>query len=277
MKKTGIILLVMLILSGQLLAQKKYHKGGDLPAGQAGNAEVVSMVKIPAGNYQPFLSAKGQPEMIKIHSFYLDVHAVTNTDFLAFVKANPQWARSKVSRLFADENYLNHWAGDFNVGNDQILNSPVTNISWFAAEAYAKWKGKRLPTLQEWEYAASAGPVNLQKGQKLSTIILDWYGRPTPASIPEVQSTFKNKFGLYDMHGLIWEWVYDFNGIITGGDSRSGGELNKQFYCAAGSLNAVDKEDYASFMRFAFRESLKASYTVRNLGFRCAIDVEKDK
>jgi formylglycine-generating enzyme required for sulfatase activity len=53
--------------------------------------------------------------------------------------------------------------------------------------------------------------------------------------------------------------------------------LNKNLYCAAGSLKAVDKEDYASFMRFAFRESLKAAYTVRNLGFRCAMDIEKAK
>jgi formylglycine-generating enzyme required for sulfatase activity len=89
-----------------------------------------------------------------------------------------------------------------------------------------------------------------------------------------VESTFKNGFGVYDMHGLVWEWVYDFNSVITGDDSRSSGALNRQLYCAAGSQNAVNKEDYASFMRFAFRESLKANYTVANLGFRCAMDIK---
>lgn len=267
MKKTGIILLTMLVLSGQLMAQTKYHKGGN-------ETETTGMVKIPAGNYHPFLKAKDQPEVIRIHSFYLDKHAVTNAEFLEFIKANPKWARSKVSGLFADENYLQHWSSDFTIGHDNLLNTPVTNVSWFAAEAYARWKGKRLPTIREWEYAAASAPVNAKKGQKLSTIILDWYGRPTPAVLPEVESAFKNGYGLYDMHGLIWEWVYDFNSVITGGDSRTSGGLDKKFYCAAGSLNAVNKEDYASFMRFAFRESLKASYTVPNLGFRCAVDAD---
>lgn len=262
MKTAGIILLAMLSIQSLLFAQNK-----------GGASNESGMVRIPAGAYQPFLKGKGQPETVKIKSFLMDVHAVTNADFLAFVKANPQWARSKVSRLFADQNYLSHWAGDFTIGNSAIDNSPVVNISWFAAEAFAKWKGKRLPTLQEWEYAAQANPVNLKKGEKLTTVILDWYSHPSKPVLPNVETTFKNVYGVYDLHGLVWEWVYDFNSIITGGDSRAGGTLDPNFFCAAGSLNAVNKEDYASFMRFAFRESLKASYTIRNLGFRCVKDI----
>ncbi len=266
MKKTGIIFLAMLLLSGLTVAQIKYHKGGAAP-------ETTGMVKIPAGIYQPFLKAGNKPEKIKIAAFYLDEHAVTNAEYLAFVKANPEWLRSRVSRLFADRNYLKHWSGDLTIGDKRLLNSPVTNISWFAANAYAKWVGKRLPTMQEWEYAANAVPANWNNRQDLSALILSWYDQPTPDILPEVESTYKNKFGVYDMHGLVWEWVYDFNSVITGSDSRSAGSLDKQFYCAAGSLNAIDKKDYASFMRFAFRESLKAAYTVRTLGFRCAMDV----
>lgn len=266
MKKCRIILTAMLVLSSVTSFSQQKSKGGDMAA--------TGMVRIPAGVFQPFLKVNNKAVKIKMHAFYLDPHAVTNAEFLEFVKANPQWSRAKVSRLFADGNYLKQWAGDFNVGNDRILNSPVTNVSWFAAEAYAKWLGKRLPTMQEWEYAANSAPVNAPKGENLATIILNWYSRPTPAILPNVESTFKNDFGVYDMHGLVWEWVYDFNSIITGGDSRAAGALNQQFYCAAGSQNAVNKEDYASFMRFAFRESLKANYTVANLGFRCAMDAK---
>lgn len=265
MKKYG-ILLTILALCLQLSAQQKYQKGGF-------DRETADMVKIPEGHYQPFLKVKGQGESVKIHAFYLDRHAVTNSEFLAFVKANPQWTRSRVSRLFADENYLKHWMGDFKIGDSQILNSPVTNVSWFAATAYAKWRDSRLPTMEEWEYAAASPPVAIHKGQKLTTIVLEWYSRPMPSVLPNVESTFKNQYGLYDMHGLVWEWVYDFNRIITGGDSRGSGSLDNNFFCAAGALKAANKEDYASFMRFAFRESLKASYTVPNLGFRCARDV----
>jgi sulfatase modifying factor 1 len=245
---------------------------------QAGSAPPrPGMVKIGGGDYRPFLRPNNRPATVKIHPFYLDIHAITNEDFLVFVKANPQWARSRTPRIFADGHYLEQWEADFEIGPGQLRESPVTNISWFAASAYCKWNGKRLPTMDEWEYAASAAPVQMKKGMKLNTLILGWYDHPTPRILPPVGSTYKNKWGLYDMHGLIWEWVADFNSIITRGDARNTGNGSNTFFCAAGSLNAINKEDYASFMRYAFRESLQASYAVASLGFRCAADVEERK
>ncbi len=234
-----------------------------------GNA---GMVSIPGGSYRPFLQRKDQPAVVGIHPFSLDENAVTNEEFLAFVKANPGWARSKVSQLFADIGYLKQWASDFKIGDDKLRNSPVTNVSWFAADAYAKWRGKRLPSQAEWEYAAAAAPINMKKGEKLTRIILAWYDHPNPVILPQVQSTYKNTYGLYDMHGLIWEWVEDFNSVIIQGNS---GTNANSFSCAAGSLGSVNKEDYAAFMRFAFREGLQARYTINSLGFRCAKDLNR--
>jgi len=233
---------------------------------------LAGMIKVPGGSYHPFLHRKGQPAVVKVYPFYLDVNAVTNEDFLAFVRANPVWARSRAPRLFADAGYLKQWAGDFEIGDDKIKNSPVINVSWFAANAYARWKGKRLPALSEWEYAAAAPPVGMNRGPQLTRIILGWYDRPNPTVLPQVQSTYKNIYGLYDMHGLVWEWVEDFNGVIIQGENRG----ISNFSCAAGSLNSINKKDYASFMRFAFREGLQARYTVRSLGFRCAKDCERE-
>lgn len=231
------------------------------------------MVYIRGGNYHPFFHRKDQPAVIKVRSFLMDINAVTNEDFLVFVKANPQWARSKVSRLFADVSYLKQWAGDFEIGNDKIKCSPVTNVSWFAANAYARWMGKRLPTEAEWEYAAAAAPAGMNRGSRLTRIILTWYDHPNPVILPRVQSTYKNAYGLYDMHGLVWEWVEDFNSVIVQGESSGGTSVNS-FFCAAGSLSSVNKEDYASFMRFAFRQGLQARYTIHSLGFRCVKDCE---
>lgn len=240
------------------------------PETALGDSGLAGMREIPAGRYRPFFRSVNESAIVKVKSFYMDVHAVTNAEFLQFVRANPQWARSKVARLFADENYLRQWAGDFEPGTQTPSNSPVTNVSWFAAAAYAKWKGKRLPTEAEWEYAAAAAPEGMQRNTRLTAIILGWYDHPTPTILPPVCSTYRNGFGLFDMHGLIWEWVADFNATVTRQDGQDGAA--KRFSCAASSLGAADKEDYAAFMRYAFRGSLQASYTVASLGFRCARD-----
>lgn len=237
---------------------------------------IDKMVLLPEGKFIPF-NLKPQQKFVLIKPFYLDIYAVTNSEFLTFVKANPQWRKSKISKLYCDQNYLKHWKSDLAFGKDslQLLNSPVTNISWFAANAYCKWKGKRLPTTNEWEYAASADIANRKKNNTISIlqIILEWYDKPNPLLTPPIGSTFKNKFGLYDMHGLIWEWVYDFNNYVTGGDSRSNSQVERDLYCGAAAANSsTNKSDYAAFMRYGFRGSLKASYTVSNLGFRCALD-----
>lgn len=223
------------------------------------------MIRIPAGKFQPFLLLSGEKQEKRVAAFLLDEHAVTNAEFLEFVRANPEWQRSRVPRLFADANYLKQWSGDLQTGDEKISQSPVTNISWFAASAYSRWKGKRLPTLDEWEYAAASLPANARPGENLARIILGWYDHPTPAVLPNVESTYRNGFGLWDMHGLIWEWVDDFNSVMLRGGN---------FYCAAGSTGTADKEDYAAYMRYAFRESLQASYTVGSLGFRCAQDIK---
>lgn len=263
MKNTALILLS--VLFSQHSQVKPKYQGHD-------TGRTAGMVYI-WGCYIPFLQTGEDIEKVSIHAFYLDIHAMTNNEFLEFVKKNPLWGSSKVPHLLADGNYLQQWESDFKIGNNKILNSPVTDISWFAAKAYAKWVGKRLPTMDEWEYA-SVAPVNLPKEETLTSYILKWYGKPTPAVLPPVECAFKNKLGAYDKLGLIWEWVSYFNSLITGGDSRSQRTLGTGLFCAAGSQNAVNKEDYASFMRFAFRASLKANYTIRNLGFRCVMDAK---
>lgn len=234
------------------------------------------MVSIGSDTFMPFYSSTD--DSVTVESFYLDRHAVTNAEFLEFVEANPEWRRSRIKSVFAEEGYLKHWAGDLDLGPDadEIRNTPVTNVSWFAARAYAKWKGKRLPRLYEWEYVASASrhkPL-ASRDEQFVQKILDWYSRPNPDQLPSVGRGDPNYHGVYDMHGLIWEWVQDFNTVFISGESRGDqGEL-KQFYCAAGSSAAaeVDKENYAAFLRYAFRGSLEADYSVGNLGFRCAKD-----
>lgn len=238
---------------------------------------IKGMEKIPSGTFQSFYEKKESGNQISVTDFYLDKYAVTNLQFLEFVKANPTWSRSKISQLFADTNYLKHWKGNFEIGNSKILNSPVVNVSWFAANAYASWIGKRLASTSEWEYAASQEIRRADKNDttKVIDVILTWYSQPNKKEIPNVGSTFQNVYGMHDMHGLIWEWTSDFNSYVAGGDSRSSDEVERNLFCASGSFGTVNREDYAAYMRFGFRGSLKGNYCIQNLGFRCALNDKK--
>jgi len=231
------------------------------------------MVSVPTGHYQPFFITQSN-KPIPVKAFRMDEHAVTNLEFLEFVKANPQWQRSKVNRLFADTNYLKEWKSDLSIGesNKKIYNSPVVNVSWFAARAYCQWKNKKLPTIAQWEFAAKGMAKNL-KGKSLTDYILEWNAKPNPPFLPNVKSTYENAYGLYDMYGLIWEWTLDFNSFIGSPDSRSNSEVDLKNFCAGGAINVADKSDYAGYLRFSFRGSLKGNYCIKNLGFRCARDL----
>lgn len=227
-------------------------------------SHAAELVRVEAGKYRPLL---GQGKEKAVAEFSIQENAVTNSDFLDFVKHHKKWAQNKVPKLFADSNYLKHWKSPYDPGDKNTLHSPVTNISWFAAEAYCDSKEMRLPSVDEWEYLAQFGPWDQSKETK--TVILEWYSKPSPATLPNVKSTFKNKFGVWDVHGLIWEWTHDFSTSFVTGESRGDSSLEKSMFCGGGAQGAADPSDYAAFMRFGFRSSLQGNYTVPNLGFRC--------
>lgn len=233
-------------------------------------SQAKKMITIPGGNFKTFYVSKTNKPII-VASFLLDETAVTNLEYLDFVKANPNWSKSKVNGLFADKNYLNHWKSDFEIGNlnKKIFNSPVVNVSWFAARAYCQWKGKRLPTLAEWEIAGNAPPKNIAY-TSITDYIMHWYEKPSLPVLPNIKSTYQNTFGLYDMNGLVWEWTFDFNSFISTGDSRNTTNDDRNLFCAGASINVTNREDYAAFLRYGFRGSLKGNYCISSLGFRCA-------
>lgn len=150
--------------------------------------------------------------------------------------------------------------------------APVVRVSWFAARAFAKVQGKRLPTTAEWERTAAAGfttPVGASE-PGFSAALLAWLMRPTPSPLPAAGSGRPNVHGARDLHGLVWEWVEDFNTAMTTGESRADTGLERNLFCGAGAASARDLTDYPAFMRAAMRSSLRASYAVPNVGFRCA-------
>jgi formylglycine-generating enzyme required for sulfatase activity len=243
----------------------------ELPAALAASG----MVLVPAGVYRPLFAGPTEPREIPVPAFYLDRLAVTVTEYLEFVRANPSWRRSKVKPLFADSSYLKNWVADLDPGQTTPSNAPVTYVSWFAAKAYAQWKGKRLPTLAEWEYAANASATRAdgENDPGFRQEVLRWY-TTLGADLAPVGLGRPNLWGVQDLHGLVWEWVLDFNSAMVSADSRGdNGGAESGLFCGSGSQGARNVANYPAFMRVGFRSSLTANYCIHNLGFRCAKDL----
>lgn len=252
MKIIALLLATLGGLTGTSLAAPR------LPIGPADLASVL-----PTGTAQP---------LVHVARFNLDRRPVTNTEFLAFVISHPQWRRGQVAALFADGDYLSHWVGADRLGASAQADQPVTRVSWFAARAYCQAAGGRLPSWYEWELAAAAdeSQPDARGDPRWRARILDWYGQPATHPLAAVGLGPANYYGVQDLHGLVWEWVDDFNALIVSGDSRDQGDPDKLRFCGAGALSLQDRDNYAVLMRIAFLSALQARSTARSLGFRCA-------
>lgn len=244
-------------------------------------AASTEQVHLPGGEFTPQFGVSQTGEALAVAPYFLDSRPVTNRDYLAFVRAENHWNKERVAALLADSNYLKHWTKQKQewLPLEKQLDAPVTNLSWFAANDYCIWRGMRLPSVLEWEFAAAADEErpNASKDPLFVQRLLEWYSRPnTGGELPQVQQGKPNYWGVFDLHGLIWEWTADFNSIFVAGDNRRDAEALKNLFCGASSLNSTDKANYAAYMRYALRNSLRANYTMEALGFRCARNEEPD-
>lgn len=234
---------------------------------------LTTMVELSAGEVRPLYLTKDSP-LTPVAAFWLDTLPVTNQQFAQFVQQYPEWQPNKVPPLFAESQYLEHWQGE-TISAEQAA-QPVTFVPWYAADAYCQAQGKRLPTVSEWEYAAQASE-NAAQGNNDANYhrrILAWYAKPAGDKLAEVGQSQANFWQIYDLHGLIWEWTQDFNSALVTGESRGDSSLDQGLFCGSAAAGSADPADYAAFMRYGFRSSLKAPYTLANLGFRCAKDSE---
>ena len=247
-----------------------------LAAGSAAMAGVparaaADYAAIPPTPFTSVIETEPDARPVQLGGYALRTEPVTNAEFLAFVLAHPVWQRGNAPAVFADARYLAHWAAPDRLGADALPAQPVTQVSWFAAQAYCEGEGARLPTWLEWERAAAASrtEADARRDPAWRQRLLDWYARPSRGALEEVGGE-ANLYGVRDLHGLVWEWVDDFNALMVTSDSRDQDDPDRLKFCGSAALSLRDRDNYALLMRIAMLSSLQAVDTTVNLGFRCA-------
>ena len=169
------------------------------------------MVLIPAGTFQMGSNDEDSREdehpvrTVYVDAFYMDKYETTNAQYKEFIDANPQWQKNRIPKKYHDGDYLKHWNG--NDYPPDKGNHPVVYVSWYAAMAYAEWRGKRLPTEAEWEYAARGGWVGKKYPNGDTMTPKD--ARYLKRVATRVARYAVNGYGLYDMAGNVREWCLD--------------------------------------------------------------------
>jgi formylglycine-generating enzyme required for sulfatase activity len=191
------------------------------PQGQAqsfvedlGNNVFLEMVEIPDGAFwmgspeeEKYRFIEESPQRrVKIASFFMSKFPITQSQYMAIVKHNP-------SRFIG-------------------ANRPVETVSWHDAEVFCQALSQhtgrvyQLPSEAEWEYACRAGTTTpFHYGETITTILANYNGKESilgsePTYYLETKGEYRqhttevgqfppNLFGLYDMHGNVWEWCQD--------------------------------------------------------------------
>ncbi len=231
-----------------------------------------SMVLVKGGRFVQFAKEDGHSLKVRVEPFYMDLHPVTNLEYMEFVKANPRWRRSQVKPIFADKNYLRNWSGDLIMGKKAAPNEPVTYVSWYAARAYCAWRGKRLPTINEWDFAAKQANHRESDETVLKNEQKGWYSSTGRNADIAVSENVRSKLLSLSAERL-WEWVEDFNGVFENDESDGSSAI---FSCGGASAGFNDPMNYTAFLRYAFLGGLKANYCLPNLGFRAVLSLNQN-
>jgi ergothioneine biosynthesis protein EgtB len=298
----------LMVYDLQHLLQDRYNpKEIKNPPSSNGNMPKKEMIKIRGGIFEMGFDPQKYPDefaydiemplhKVYLNDYYIDNTPVTNSDFLEFINdggyenfrwwLSDGWETVKCNKwkapLYWEQNEKRNWIKHDFKGKrclDNFPDEPVINLSYYEADAYAKWAGKRLPTEAEWEKAASWDedkntkrlyPWGDEHPNDLNTNLLEskiW----SPADVFTYEKG-KSYYGCYAMVGDCWEWTQSefmaYPGFKSGFAEYNDKWFGNQKVLRGGSFGTPrlnTRNTYRNFFRPDERWMIS--------GFRCAKDV----
>ncbi len=283
------------------LAIGSLHQEDSPEIALAPRGELGQMVSLPGGSFRMGNDLAAYPDQrpahdVRLHGFWIDSHEVTNRQFADFVDQSDYittaeqqgWAlvfdRTSGDWIEAPGADWRH-PGGAHTGIDGREDWPVVQVSWYDADAYARWVGCRLPTEAEWEYAARAGlrdadfpwgRAETVDGRYGANYWQGWFPDEDLAvdgfdDLAPVRSFPANGFGLYDMSGNVWEWCADWyeadyyrSSVAESPAGPADGPMRVQ---RGGSW--LSAENYSPGYKVSVRSKRRPNVCYQDVGFRC--------
>lgn len=210
---------------------------------------------------------------IILSSFAIDIHPVTNEQFVRFLDAmggekdsnHHDIIRLRDSRIKRSGGKLTIESG--------YAKHPVVGVTWYGAVGYAKWVGKRLPTEAEWEVASYGGLEGalFPTGEDIEKSQANFFSSDTTP----VMSYAPNGYGIHDLAGNVYEWCHDWYGynyyeVSIQEPDNPNGPLQGVYRVLRGGCWKSLKED----LRCSRRHRNNPGTVNSTYGFRCAADVQ---
>ena len=232
-----------------------------IPAGEfiMGSDDVDASGKSQEFGFNEPLYLNEHPKrIIQLKAFYIDKYEVTNGEFKQFLRDLQKYSETQIQTLVER----------LQMQQDDL---PVRNITWFKADEYCRYVGKRLPTEVEWEKAARGtdgreypwgndwNPDNVNAGQGEADLM--------PGGSYE---NGKSPYGVYDLAGNVMEWTADWYEPYPGAEYQSPNYGKKRRVVRGGSWGGVGHYVIPHYFRVAYRFNFPPDQAFNDVGFRCA-------